>query len=81
MKFSDKAFLFGDFNCPDIDWPTLSSDYNFSASLCDLVFQYKFTIVIDCPTHTQGNILDLILTKSSDSVTDISVSKKNSTLL
>jgi len=78
MQSSDKNFVFGDFNCPDIDWPTLSSDYNFSTSLCDLVFQYNFTQVI---THTQGNILDLILTSSSDSVTDISVSEEfNSTI-
>ena len=81
MQSSDKTFILGDFNCPDIDWPTFSSDYTFSSSLCDLLFQYDFTQVIDCWTHVHGKILDLILTNSPDSVATITVSKEfNSTV-
>jgi len=76
MQSSYKTSILGDFNCPDIDWSTFSSDYAFSSSLCDLVFQYDFTQVIDCPTHVHGKILDLILTNSPDYVATITVSKE-----
>ena len=45
----------GDFNCPDIDWPTFSGVSPASSALCDFVFIIQ---VIESPTHTKGNILD-----------------------
>ena len=52
----------GDFNVPDINWNTLSGSTTFSIQLCDLVFQYDLSQIVDCPTHTAGNVLDLIFT-------------------
>ena len=74
MQSLVKTYILGDFNSPDIDWATLSSNCNFSSSLCDLSFQYDFSQVIDSPTHIHGNTLDLIFTNSPDSVTDIVIS-------
>ena len=52
----------GDFNVPDINWNMLSGSTTFSNQLCDLVFQYDLSQIVDCPTHIAGNVLDLIFT-------------------
>ena len=54
----------GDFNCPDIDWPTLSGVSPLSTLLCDFVFDYNIAQVVESPTHVKGNVLDLVLTNS-----------------
>ena len=56
-SFSNIVIL-GDFNAPDICWATLLGQCSSSESLCDFVFRHDLTQV---PTHTGGNILDLIL--------------------
>ena len=45
--------LMGDFNVPDINWDTLSVSMTFSNQLCDFVFQYNLSQIVDCPTHIQ----------------------------
>ena len=54
--------LMGDFNVPDINWDTLSGSSTFSNQLCDLLFQYNLSQIVDCSTHVAGGILDLIFT-------------------
>ena len=66
------AVVLGDFNCQDIDWPLLSASSSFSNLLCDLVYDFNLTQCISQPTHTKGNILDLILTNSEDIVSNVS---------
>lgn len=66
--------LLGDFNMPDIDWSTLSSSSHLSVSFCDFIFDLNLSQLIDKPTHTKGNILDLILTNSCHRITNINIS-------
>lgn len=52
------TILLGDFNCPGINWSTLSATTPFSLSLCNLLYSKN---LVNQPTHFQGNTLDLIL--------------------
>ena len=35
-------------------------------SLCNFVFDYNLSQVIEIPTHTGGNILDIVLTNTPE---------------
>ena len=70
MQSSDNAVILGDFNMPDICWSSLSADSNFLSPFCDLVFQYNFSQLIEFPTHTHGNILDLIISNCDELVSN-----------
>ena len=37
----EPVLVVGDFNCPDIDWPTFSGVSPASSALCDFVFDFK----------------------------------------
>lgn len=63
----------GDFNLPDIQWDTLSSTSSSSSAFCDFVFDNSLIQLINQPTHVKGNILDLVLTNSEDSITNLTV--------
>ena len=41
-------------------------------ALCDLAFRHNLTQFVDFPTHSQGNILDLVLSGSVDLVHNLS---------
>ena len=64
VAISSRAVIIGDFNFPDICWATLSGQSPSSAALRDLVFHYNLTQIIDFPTHSMGNTLDLALQNS-----------------
>lgn len=53
----------GDFNCPNIDWPTLTTPMGdqLSHTLLDLVSDMHFTQVVEEPTRGK-NVLELFLT-------------------
>ena len=70
---SECVIVLGDFNCPDIDWATLSGVSPLSLALCDFVFTHNFSQIIDCPTHIKGNILDLVLTNKEDLLNSVSI--------
>ena len=72
-SISDPVIIVGDLNCPDIIWDLLDSSSLLSSSLCDLVFEFQLSQLVDTPTHSKGNILDLILTNSEHLINDISV--------
>ena len=58
----------GDFNCPDANWSILTSSNYKSTKLCDdLLFDNNLLQLIDFPTHSEGNILNLFLTNKGDS--------------
>ena len=59
---SKKVIILGDFNCPDINWNCLSGSTDFSIKLCDFSFEKNLTQVVNAPTHTLGNMLDLVFT-------------------
>ena len=70
------CYLVGDFNFPSIDWHSLTAT---SSDLCTVDFcEINDYFLVQCnfnPTRmlneTDGNILDLILTKTPDLVSDV----------
>ena len=70
---SNTVLVMGDFNCPDIDWPTLSGVSPISTLLCDFVFDYNISQVVESPTHVKGNVLDLVLTNSAQLIHSLTV--------
>ena len=73
------CFLVGDFNFPSIDWHSLTATSSDSCTVdfCDMLNDH---FLVQCnfnPTRmlneTDGNILDLILTKTPDLVSDVEV--------
>lgn len=66
--------LLGDFNCPDIDWTSLSSGSAFSYAFVDLCLDFNFSNVITQPTRTTeicSNVLDLCLTQEPDLISNV----------
>ena len=61
----------GDFNTPDINWESLTAVSSRSNVLCDFVDDYNLVQQIQSPTHSMGNILDLVLTTSPDRINGI----------
>ena len=58
---------------PDINWSSLCDNSPYSTSLCDFVFDYNLSQVIQIPTHTGGNILDIVLTNTPEAVFNVNV--------
>ena len=63
----------GDFNCPDVDWDTLSDSNHLNIVLCDTLFDLNLTQLVREPTHIHGNILDLLVTNQPDQISDLSI--------
>lgn len=63
--------VLGDFNCPDIDWQTLSASSVSSTILCDLLFEHNLGQLVSSPTHVHGNVLDLVITNSESCFTNL----------
>ena len=72
-SISDPVIIVGDFNCPDINWDLLDYSQPLSSSLCDLVFQFQLSQLVNNPTHLKSNVLDLILTNTEHIINDITV--------
>jgi len=70
---NNKLILIGDFNFPTINWNLLQYDTSISNSFCDLVFYLNLVQLVDQPTHSCGNILDLVLTNIEDSIAFLSI--------
>ena len=61
---------------PDINWATLSGSSDLSSKLCDLFFQHNYVQQVDHPTHIHGNVLDLIITSSENTVSGINFTQE-----
>jgi hypothetical protein len=64
------TILIGDFNFPEIKWQTNTTTARSQAML-DTLEAKQMQQLIHFPTHVKGNILDLIITNSSDRVVNI----------
>ena len=63
----------GDFNCPDINWSSLTGvQQPFSQSLCNILYDKNYLQLITTPTHNQGNTLDLVLSNSPNRIFNLS---------
>ena len=65
LPMYEHAIILGDFNLPDINWSSLSGTSSFSKQFCDFIFDSNLTQLVESPTYTEGNILDIVLTKSN----------------
>ena len=67
--------VMGGLNVPDIYWNMLSGSTTLSNQLCDLVFQYDLSQIVDCPTHiyVAGNVLDLIFTNCDSVINSLAI--------
>ena len=63
--------IIGDFNLPDISWPSLTGQSPPSIAFCDLVFWYNLTQFVDFPTHSMGNKMDLVQSSSNKMVCNL----------
>ena len=71
------TIIAGDFNLPNIQWDTLSSTSSSSSAFCVFVFDNSLIQLIDQPTHVKGNILDLVLSNSDDTVINLTIASDN----
>ena len=65
--------IVGDFNLPDVCWPSLTGSTLVSNLFCDFVFESNLTQLIICPMHIEGNTLDILLTNNDSLVRNLSV--------
>ena len=65
-----------DFNYSKINWHTLSDPSPEAAQFCNFVFHSNLCQLIDQPTHSNGNILDLILCDNPILISNLSISSK-----
>jgi len=68
-----QVVILGDFNMTDINWSTLTGDSTISNNFCEFIFQSNFEQLVNYPTHRHGNLLDLLLTDSTDNIIDLIV--------
>ena len=72
---ANPTIIVGDFNLPDINWDNLMATCTSTSSsdFCDFIFDNALLQINDKPTHTGGNILDLIITNSENSVNNLTI--------
>lgn len=71
----------GDFNAPNVNWNTLSAATPYGVKLCDVVYNKNLVQLVEEPTHSHGNILDLILSNSLEIVSHVCVDSKTCSAL
>ena len=65
--FKQNTILVGDINLPNIDWDEERSDAK-GRELLETVIEEGLQQLVGFPTHTKGNILDLVITNCPDRV-------------
>ena len=79
-KYS-KLFIIGDLNLPDLsahEWRTGNCTNTISQAFLELFNDLGLVQTIQEPTHQHGNILDVLLTNSPQSLSNIIVGDENS---
>ena len=51
MANASNAIILGDFNCPDVDWVSLTADTSKTSIFCDLLFDNNLTQLVLSPTQ------------------------------
>ena len=73
MSSFPRCIFVGDFNCPDINWTSLTGSSTVSNMFCEFVFDCNLSQHVMVPTHVKGNILDLILTSADVNVEHLTI--------
>lgn len=68
----ENTVLIGDFNLPGIDWQNEQSKDARGKLLLEAAMEGGLQQIVDFPTHTKGNILDLIMTNCSEKIIEVS---------
>ena len=75
---SSLVFVLGDFNLSDLHWDTLCGSVEIGNSYCELMFELNLSQLINMQfyrPHVKGNTLDLIITNSYESVSNVLIDK------
>ena len=68
-----KLFIIGDFNLRNVNWETNSSTNNVEQLFLEESFKLGLIQCITAPTHTKGNILDMLLTNSESLLSNVHI--------
>ncbi len=74
MTQNNQSVIIGDFNCPNIDWTTLSGDQEGN-TLLEMLEDAFLTQIVTQPTR-ENNLLDMILVSDSDLASKCKVGEK-----
>ena len=67
------TYIIGDLNPESVNWENNSSSDNTQSLFLDLFNNLGLTQVTNSPTHRHGNILDILLTDSSNMIEDLAI--------
>ena len=73
LPSSSHIILLGDFNITDVNWSSLDAHSLSSSTFCDHVFALNLTQLVHVPTHSHGNVLDLIFSNDPELLSNIGV--------
>ena len=68
-----KLFIIGDFNLRNVNWETHASTNNVEQLFLEEFFKLGLIQCITAPTHTKGNILDILLTNSESLLNNVQI--------
>jgi endonuclease/exonuclease/phosphatase family metal-dependent hydrolase len=68
----NNTIIIGDFNLPGIDWKNEQARDAKGKLLLETAVEEGLQQLVDFPTHTKGNTLDLLLTNCPDKVIKVS---------
>ena len=74
LRHTENLIILGDLNLPDVNWDSFSGMSFISSSLCEEFFNLNFSQLVTEPTHNKGNLLDVILTNTSELIDKVCVS-------
>ena len=72
-----KVHIIGDFNLANSSWDNLTSSIPVEQLFIDSFSDLGLKQCIDTPTHSRGNILDILLTNSESHISNINVLDQN----
>ena len=72
-KLVKKLFIIGDFNLRNVNWERHSSTNNVEQLFLEEFFRLGLIQCITAPTHTKGNILDILLTNSESLLNNVQI--------
>ena len=76
-KSINKHIIIGDFNLCKTSWPDGISSCSLESSFIDMFDDFGLQQFINVPTHKYGHTLDLLLSNSTELVTDIEILPKD----
>ena len=73
LPYGHHTIILGDLNLPSIDWSTLSASSHLGTLFCEKIFSLNMLQLVNKPTHTHGNILDVVIATHPDQIHNLKV--------